>query len=587
MDRVREVEKIISSEQNIEEILKKLYTADKILYGHDVIEYLKSLKTPEKIISEAFEIYNKQFKELEKHARIFKDRILEKYPDISLSKFVDKLRKYMKKYDLSNAESVMVEKLIFDNNNTVYGKHIDYSFTELGKVLGYDPEYLMNGLKYNPEDKSLVTDIIDIDNKFQSLSKIIKLQSLTYTDCEPRAISGQYNEIHHNNNVYVHPVIAALFLPKIKVLDERILLSNLAHLIALKNNHMMIEDYPTLNFYTDMVTDPNQNSKYYTSLKPLDDLKLRCQLQIQLWYGVNALRNGKYYDFDNARFMKIISLYPSSLYDAPDQFLSDDCGTILRRILNAFSFRPTTVTISSILPNDFKDITTVLGGVFNLTQYYPYINHEPTSTRTKVSMITVRLPYIDDNDTNDEPIELSLTSSSSQWFVEKNVPELYKQKIIHSNGVLFFYVNRNYNSINEATFVDGSYQFNQLPVSLIGTTRVNIKPVKFNMRLAIDNKIFKLRSIVVTETVEIDGTEKMNINAGTGAVIITENDDYYYYNPSKAGTFKNNEKITPISHFDTIEDATDLASRKGTIFVYVNNDESVNLNNYPAITHII
>lgn len=585
MDRVREVEKIISSEQNVEEILKKLYTADKILYGHEVIEYLKSLKTPEKIISEAFEIYNKQFKELEKHARIFKDRILEKYPDISLSKFVDKLKKYMKKYDLSNAESNMVMKLIFDNSNTIYGRHINYSYSELGKVLGYDPEYLMNGLKYNAEDKGLVNDIIEIDNKFQSLSKIIKLQSLTYTDCETRAMSGQYNEIHHNINNFVHPIIAALFLPKIKVLDERILLSNLAHLIALKNNHMMIEDYPTLNFYTDMVTDPNQNSKYYTTLKPLDDLKLRCQLQVQLWYGVNALRNGKYYDFDSARFMKIIGLYPSSLYDAPDQFLSDDCGTILRRILNAFSFRPTTVTISNILPDDFKDISTVLNGVFNLTQYYPYINHEPTASRTKVSMITVRLPYIDDD--NSDPIELSLQSSSSQWFVEKNIPELYKQRIIQSNGVLFFYVNRNYTSVNEATFVDGSYQFNQLPVSLIGTTRVNIKPVKYNNDLTIDNKLYKLRSIVVTETVEIDGPEKMNINAGTGAIIISEEGSYYYYHPGRAGSFKDGNKITPISRFSTISEANDMISRKGSIFVYVNNDESVNIQNYPAITRLI
>ena len=586
MERVREVEKLISSEQNVEEILKKLYTADKILYGHEVIEYLKSLKTPEKIISEAFEIYNKQFKELEKHARIFKDRILEKYPDISLSKFTDKLKKYMKKYDLTNAESVMVQKLIFDNNNTVYGKHIDYSFSELGKVLGYDPEYLMSGLKYNAEDKGLVNDIIEIDNKFQSLSKIIKLQSLTYTDCETRAMTGQYDEIHHNINNYVHPVIAALFLPKIKVLDERILLSNLAHLIALKNSHMMIDDYPTMNLYQDIVRDPNQNSKYYTTLKPLDDLKLRCQLQVQLWYGVNALRNGKYYDFDSNRFMKIIGLYPSSLYDAPDQFLSDDCGTILRRILNAFSFRPTWVNISSVLPDDFKDITSVLGGVFNLTQYYPYINHEPTSSKAAVSMITVRLPYIDDEN-NNEPIELSLQSSSTQWFVEKNIPELYKQRVIQSNGVLFFYVNRNYTSINEATFVNGSYQFNQLPVSLIGTTRVNVKPVKFNSDLSIDNKLFNLRSVVLTETVEIDGSEKMNINAGTGAIIITEENVYYYYHPGRAGSFKDGMKVTPVSRFSSISEANDMIGRKGTIFVYVNNDESINIHNYPAITHIV
>ena len=584
MDRVREVEKIISSEQSVEEILKKLYTADKILYGHEVIEYLKSLKTPEKIISEAFEIYNRQFKELEKHARLFKDRILERYPDISLSKFVDKLKKYMKRYDISNAESQMIMKLIFDNSNTVYGRHVDYTYSELGKVLGYDPEYLMNGLKYNAEDKGLVNDIIEIDNKFQSLSKIIKLQTLTYNDCSLQAMSGQYDEIHHNINNYVHPVIAALFLPKIKVLEERILLSNLAHLVAVKNNHMMIEDYPTLNFYHDIVLDPNQNSNYYTSLKPLDDLKLRCQLQVQLWYGVNALRNGKYYDFDSARFMKIIGLYPSSIYDAPDQFLSDDAGTILRRILNAFSFRPTSVTISSIIPQDFKDISSVLSGIFDLSQYYPYINHEPASRTTKVSMITVRLPYIDNDDS--EPITLGLTTSPSQWFIEKNVPELFKQKIIRSNGVLFFYVNRNYNSINEATFVDGRYQFNQLPISLMGTTKVNVKRINFNTDISIDNKYYKLRSVVINETIEITGTETININSGIGSIIIDENNQYYYYNPGSAGKYNDNTKITPITYFDNPQTALDLAQRKGTIFVYVNNDESLNPQQYPSIVHV-
>ena len=582
MERVREVEKIISTEQSVDEILKKLYTADKILFGHEVIEYLKTLKTPEKIISEAFEIYNKQFKELEKHARLFKDRILEKYPDISLGKFVDKLRKYMKKYDLSNAECVMVEKLIFNNNNTVYGKHIDYSFSEIGKVLGYDPEYLMSGLNYSPEDKNLVNDIIDIDNKFQSLSKIIKLQSLTYTDCEAKAIYGQYDEIHHNINNYVHPIIAALFLPKIKVLEERILLSNIAHLVALKNNHMMIEDYPTIHLYQDMVTDPNQNSKYFTTLKPLDDLKLRCQLQVQLWYGINALRNGKYYDFDNTRFMKIISLYPSSLYDAPDQYLSDDAGTILRRILNAFSFRPTTVTISNIIPQDFKDISTVLTGVFNLSQYYPYINHDPSIKRTNVSMITVRLPYIDDNSDNEnsEPITIDITTSASQWFIEQNIPELYKQKIINSNGVLFFYVNRSYTSVNEANFVDGVYQFNQLPVSLLGTIKINTKPVKFKFNLSVNNKIFNLKSVVVTETVKI---ENMNINSGTSAIILSDDNKYLYYNPSQAGSFKDNSRITPITRINDMETFIDIVETKGTIFTYVNNDESLKL---PSIVHI-
>jgi len=355
----------------------------------------------------------------------------------------------------------------------------------------------------------------------------------------------------------------------------------------------MIEDYPTLNFYQDIIRDPNQNSKYYSSLKPLDDLKLRCQLQVQLWQGVNALRNGKYYDFDSARFMKIISLYPSSLYDAPDQLLSDDCGTILRRILNAFSFRPTTVSISNIIPQDFKDISTVLTGVFDLSQYYPYINHDSSIKKSAVSMITVRLPYIDNNDNNDDNkddtvIELGLQTSPSQWFMEKNVPELFKQKIIASNGVLFFYVNRNYTSINEATFVDGSYQFNQLPASFIGTSKVNTKPVSFNMSLNIENKLFNLRSVVVTETVQIDGPEKININSGNAAIIMTENGQgYLYYNPLSAGTYKNNTKRSPITRFDNPSDATDIASKKGTIFVYVNNDKSINtFNTYGPFVNV-
>ena len=78
----------------------------------------------------------------------------------------------------------------------------------------------------------------------KALHAQVMLQSFQYQDCDVQALSGKFHPEHgHQPGNHVHPVVAALFLPKIKKLDDHFLLSNMAGLVTSRYNRQKLSVY--------------------------------------------------------------------------------------------------------------------------------------------------------------------------------------------------------------------------------------------------------------------------------------------------------------------------------------------------------
>ena len=63
------------------------------------------------------------------------------------------------------------------------------------------------------------------------------LQSIQYNDCDYEALTGQYKrELGMRPGEHIHPVIAALFFPKIDFLEQTFLHSNMAGIVKSRYN---------------------------------------------------------------------------------------------------------------------------------------------------------------------------------------------------------------------------------------------------------------------------------------------------------------------------------------------------------------
>jgi hypothetical protein len=254
-------------------------------------------------------------------------------------------------------------------------------------------------------------------------------------------------------------------------------------------------------------------------------------------------------------------------YDSPDLVYGRYDGTVVKRLLSSFSFRPTMLASSTINPNNFST--------------NPYTqNMRPVVSA--VPMINLRLAP---NINNSNPVvNISDALQQEQILVENGMMVSKHTSLLFSNDVLFFYVDRRANSIRLEELKP--YNIGKMPISISGLERLNDQEVEFKEELTIRNDLYKLRSVVLSEVNEISkNTKDQNIVVGSSAIIIAqgneyEEPDYLYYNP--LGVVKGfqdrelavrNAPITVIPKGPQVggyEEASflNMSKKRGIIFMY-------------------
>lgn len=507
--------------------------------------------------------YMEKHTAISKKAKKFAQLIREKYSDSNypFHNLLEKARSFKDKYGLSEEEFAEFQRIYEQELIGIKSPEVLLPSTNMSKVLGsVNVDFQGFPLKLNDADYKVLQEIIKLHGASKSLHAQVLLQSMQYNDCDYEAITGQYRrELGHRPGDHVHPVVAALFLPKFDILEQHFLHSNLSGIVRSRYNGETLTTRPDYELFYSLTTDPND--VVCDNRSPIGDLFNRAQVQNQLWNSVLNLRNGQYYNASFRDFVSSIDMCRLNKQDTPDLVYGRYDGTIIKRLLATFSFRPTVVATTPIATNSTISLN-------------PYIqNIRPTVT--SVPMVNLRLPP---SLQGADVVNLTDAISQQQLFIENNVPTLRYSNIIYSRGVLLFFVDRRSHFIK---FNDMQpFSINRMPISLTGFESLNSSVVQYEPTITLDRtEQFRLRSVVVAEVNRNTPEKEIIVGSSTIFMAWDENNigaETFKYDPLGVVNPLDGSNIPPMY---TIPDSGhtadgklcsfyELASRRGVVFVY-------------------
>lgn len=523
----------------------------------------------EDFVQKAFETYKERMDYIRRKAGKFKTLIFSKYANLPLPQVLEKAKKFKHKYEFSDDEFNSFVSMVM-SDKTFAGNTYNIPTGAMSRTLGYNFDTIVGDrLRLKNNEMDILQEILRIYAETKVLHSQIVIQSLTYTDCAPESLTGEYDRKKHNPYSYIHPVLAALFLPRIKFLDEHMLIANLANIVKCRYENKPIQTQPEFELYWDLITDPNEVQCVSNRDTPMVDLRNRIVLQTKLWESVMYLRQGRYYNERLNDFMVALDNCNSNIFDAPDLAYVKDEGTILRRLLGAFSIRPTIVSV--------RPFYGIASGNYSL-------NSMAMVQVTTIPIVTLRLPLNIQN--KNVTVHLNEALEQLQWYVENKMIVPKSQSIVYSRDVMIFYANRRYQSINFGT-LNAPFNFTALPATITGFETINTTNINYEPRINVGDDVFQLRSVVLVERSHVN----KDLIVGSTAAIIVPLDmqlrrfeqTYLLYDPQGAGehfelndgSLYSNSPITyipgmsPFNAESGVEPFDRRTRTRGTIYIYV------------------
>jgi hypothetical protein len=567
-------------DKEVQSLIKK--HADKPRTTYSLLEELKSKYKDEEIVDSIMKKFNEKMKRVRKLAEKIKERLVAKYPNLSMKEYIEKIADYKKKYNFDDSEANAIINLIFlTKSNFSNPEAFDANYNEMSKALGFVPaSYNLNGrLHVKKDELDQLQMIVTIASATKELHDQVTLQSLIYKDCEQVAIQRDFEKTKINIFSFIHPVVAALFIPKFQLLDQHMLMASIAKIVAQKSNGQELQTQPEYELYWDIATDPAETA-CVNKTKPFADLVNRCNVQTKLWEAVLNLRQGKYYTNDLSSFIMAIDNCRASVFDAADLAYVKDEGTIMRKLLAAFSIRP---VIVMTMP------------VYGITPITSHISSVSTSHITTLPMITMRIPSTLGQTTKE--IDLTEALQQDQLYIHHRQLTVKTQQILYSRELLIFYVHRRYQSFNTARLTN-PYTISYLPITMNQFERLLGTVINVPLDLEIpkessgEHQNFKLKSVVTVETRDIVrdcdkdnsclGKQNNEIIVSCAALIknpshLQDSDPFAWkYNPLNLES--SGKTVLALDDLDEIQFMKQTKT-KGTLFIYNTCDKTTDIMN--------
>jgi len=519
-----------------------------------------------------------------KYARKFIDKIDQHYGFHDVPTIVKKAVKYAEKHELSGAEKdAIINMAIRGDVNNTFNPLNQLRYSEMSKFMGIDAP-AGQVLNLQAKDHQTLAEIVKLYESSRVIHNDIKNQLSLYRDCAIEAVTAQYDRNRANLSIHIHPVVVALFLPKVAAIERRMLYTNMGRVVIDKatpyiNRHVQTRENvmngeleAEWHLTMDIVNDPNSLA-YFSDDTPITNMLKRFKIQIELWKNVLNLRQGRLYslggyDADDGitGLVRVLSQYDWTYFDSPDMAHVQDEGAILRKLLAVFSFRPTFAQVSTL------NQRALLG--------YANYNALANTTFLHIPIVNVRLPTLMQPQTNVN-MSLQRALAQSDFFIEHKTLVPKHRSVLFTQDVLFFYANRRYQAVNVAR-LNFRVSYTSMPFQgwNIGQTAINDLPLDFKYSLQLGQTDLQLRSIVTVYRPPLSE----NIVGGSSAVVIPSAggnyniDENFYYNPLLANymTEVNNQYVSnaPISLIARDDNRPDrssidkIGSKYGTIFMY-------------------
>lgn len=496
------------ADDEVNKLIKENYRTGNI--PSSVIQELRRRYNDDKLIDVIQDKYYEKIGAIRKRAMKFTKLIEKKYGSMGypLHIVLNKALKYKKKYNLSEPEFEIFRQTYQRNLNTRNKGKLEVIVpnTTMAKVFG-DPNENSQLVTVEGEHK-VVKQIIELYNAHRPLHAQVVTQSLSYDGINVLTpqILNNYDSKVHNAASFVHPVIAAMFLPKIKKFDEYFLYSNLAYIVKAKQDKESLVTYHNYIMLYNLVTEPTD--VVCSGDSPLVDIQNRVTLQFNLWKNVLRLRNAQFYDTAGSPFaadlMNVVDQCRINNYDAPDLIMVGDESVILRRLINAFAFR-SVVVVSSPIVNYSGPNNVNLPIVATRVIKVPMINIRlPQFDLTQMPNIAARLGAVPNplmgNPLNNQNIQDHLYNFD---FIYNNGRfEPHVQTVIYADGVVIFNVpRRTYHPLMNAQSMFEPTNFANMPKHIYGMEKLNQTSLDLNNNnIDVGSSRFYLRSAIVLKT---------------------------------------------------------------------------------------
>lgn len=600
--------------QEVEKLTQKGYPS-----SDQVADLFEKYREDEKILDEILRAITKRHTRIKEKMRELAQKIYRKYSngERPMHEIMEKMIRYKTKHKWSDYEFDELRRELINLTHGRRALEIDYNQnisvnrSRINRALGNTSIPIDKGIRIRENEEGVLAEILRMHQDSYGLYRSIMMHSLMYTDCSPVAMSGTYDRNKNIADNHIHPLIAAMFLPKLDIFEIHMLHSNFGSIVKARKDKRPYMTEPDLLLFQDITSDPNDVVCEINS--PMMDIRNRFRVQIALYSTVLNLRNGRYYDDKSSmELFGALQACRNNIYDNVDLIFNNDDGALLRRLLSVFSLRPTFVKAKPLY--NITSFTGDLAGVnfrfqqghnnnfddqhfsYNSMGLYPY--RDASATLTNIPMITVQLtPGVNQG----EPIDLRNAMSQTLWINEKGNMIPKEHEIIASKEVLIFYVNRIEPRAQLRTYTNPIY-FNQLPITASEFPVLNTYPVNVPHTLTIrrSNEPYNLRSVVAVTQNEIrSGDKVVNWVTGQTALIMSHRDfsrgsfepKYFLYDPKgasipvehpeKDGEYMFNKPISTIDPFFAAgsDDQNiygpsffDRAQRTGSIFIYAKAD---------------
>jgi hypothetical protein len=536
-----------------------------------LLSELRSKYKDEEIVETIRSKYVEKLRKVRKLAEKIYEKLVSKYPSLSIKEYITKIAEYKKKYNFDDSEMQSILQILFRNKQVIQNSEfLEIGQNEIGRTLGFQMATgnYSSKMEVRPDEMEQLQSILQLNAATKELHQQIQLQSLMYDDVSKKAITGEFDKQRVNIFSYVHPVVAALFLPKIEFLENHMLRASISNIIQKRYEGSHLETQPDFELYYDISTDPSEaacNVDYNYVLngktRPVNDLLARVNVQVKLWEAVLNLRQGKYYTNDLSSFIGAIDSCRNSVFDAADFAYVKDEGTILRKLFSAFSIRPIVVCTAPVL-----GIATANPPLANLA----------TTHITTIPMLSYRVSPTDNRRRNSYTLNHALYQR--QLYIHKKQLTVKTQHVMYCRDILVFYVHRRFQTVNLAKLAK-PYELLKLPVTVNAYEKLHIAKVDFGFTLNINNiQRFDIKSIVIVELSPHDNSMIIGCSAlvkvGRESDAASNSNSVLCYNPLDLSVSDDNRYVYPLKYTDLRvpnsqgRDFYNIGSTQGTLFIY-------------------
>lgn len=547
----------------IEEEVRKLFKTNNGKISNNDFIKLRNKYQDIDLVEKIQQLYLEKYERITRKAKKFALLIKEKYNNdqYPFHTLLEKARLYKQKHNLSDEEfqefQRIYEQELIDKKST----EVIIPFNNMSKLLGNMNIEIHAHSKISDTDLKVLQEIIKLHASTKTLHAQVQLQTFQYTDCAPEVIESKYHrEMGVSSSDHVHPVLAALFIPKFGKLDKLILHANISAIIKVRFNNSPFITRSDYELFWSLTHDPND--VICDSTSPMVDLLNRAQLQSSIWNAVLNLRSGNIFNSSFRQFLTTVDMCKRTQYDNPELLYGRSDITILKRILSSFSIRPILIATTPFF----------LGDSVN-----PY-NQNIRPVITRISMYNFKLPF---NYINNEEATYNLNSvfTQKQIFIENNKFVSKETHFISAEGIVIITVDRTAYNIyptkqNEDTMLP--FKLSTLPLSVGGRYNMDTRPVSFEQTFSLGGAESKsnlvLRSVILTKY-----NSEFKMVTGSATIVISDPLNkplYHYYDPNKINHKLPSGKLleNPIREIDYTHDTEEnfmtLAATTGTVFIY-------------------